>query len=381
MLSQAEQQRFLQGVAWVVANQRRDGSWGRTKVEKITFTAHAIQLLQAMGYSRDTSTALRRAVGWLEAHVRPGEPHWYTRIEIGLRLGQGHELLNNGYLGTFIDELDYDLDHPDETDRLDFFWHVLPTLVAMRSSPTTEALLHVPHDRVIERLATFTTSFRDDCATVLHSPNHTGLAAMYCHCISSDVDAAATMAKSFVNWLLESKSSDSSSRLASNDTSLHWHYSRSITAYVLIDLLAVSASQLTDADIHSIVRYLLPNDHGQVLADAHLTFQTELHRTNFYSTVLSLRAIVAAQRSTRPDYLPELRTLVESTYRARPIPTRAATTISQHSHRIPVAASGAVTASGGVLLLFPSTAAAGAWIFFTGCGGLLGILAGRGAKQ
>src|SRR5207248_1398645 len=107
--------RYAAGLAWFLAHQNRDGSWGARRPDRVTYTAQAVQLLRAAGFEVD-DPRMRRAVRWLEDNVTPGDAHWYSRVEVGLLLGDAHRLADAGHLNAFLGDLQHDLAHPDEDD-------------------------------------------------------------------------------------------------------------------------------------------------------------------------------------------------------------------------------------------------------------------------
>lgn len=361
---------YTTSFAWLLAQQHRDGSWG-PRGTRVTHTAQMIQLLRVSGFRPD-DPIFKKALRWLEDNVGPKSEHRWSRLEVALVTNNIHQDDVLSDLSDFLTQLNDDLDTPSgEPEHLDFFWHVLPTLIAL--APHEDYLLGklalggVRHPDVLSKLLTYTTSFRPDCKTVLHRANHTGLAALYLNVVTRHGRLEATSHRdAFVNWLIESR--------VPEGKKLHWHYSRGITAYVLMDLILLNGAVPFDTQslVPPTMRYLQPGPQGYVVGDNLPTYDTSMHRRPLYATILSLRAAATVVSRVEPEALERWRREAENSTTHQPRRVR----VSLVKHRIaplaPWSVPAALFAGGGVMDL--NGMSAGSNILYASLGALLGML-------
>lgn len=281
------------------SSQNTDGSWGRTRQERVTFTAQAIQLMSVLNMSYDDE-AFQKAIRWLENNVKKGTNHWTTRLEVGLQIGQFERLLKDGYVEDFINDIENFIENPT-AEYLNLFWDIIPTLIAMFPyEDKCEEMLEkkIPHEEIIERLKKHCEHFDNHTMTVQGQPNHTGLIALYFSTISKKEEYKQYKddSKKMINWLKIRKSR--------SGQFVYWEESRGITSYVLIDIIRCDTDISTiKSDIAAAFRYLSPDEDGYVEEDKNTTFDTALHSTPEYVRMLVLRAYAEVERKLDSDRL------------------------------------------------------------------------------
>jgi len=364
--------RYSTGLAWFLANRNRDGSWGIKKNERVTYTAQAIQLLISAHFDIE-GRILKKAIRWMEDEVKPSSKHWYSRLEIGLLIGDFEKLATRGYLKRFLDDLNkIFVDNTKEnTER--FFWHFLPTLIALRlhEKRLNETInRRVPHKKVVEYLFKYMTQFRDDCITIQHKPNYTGLVALYLNGLSPIpiCPDPKSKVKALVNWLIESK-------VVEKDT-VHWFHSRGMSAYVLMDILMVSGEDSSPIDdvIYEIANHLAPNKKGYVSGDKSTTYETKLHAEALYATVLSLRGLATAiGRYYTVKELDKARNQAEDIYHNLPIFFRIGNSFHRNKSKIPWLLSSLFIILG-IILIVLYHKDIGINLIFTAVGSFMGLV-------
>ncbi len=308
-LSATQEHNYIAALTRVYLYQNRDGSWGRDAIEKVTWTSQAIQLMHALKLSHD-DLIFKNAKRWMEDNVSFENSHWLTRVEVGLKIGDFEKLCEDGYIDKFISDLQYDLKNEVEEPRLDFFWHVIPTLIALipyEDSYQKRTGNKVPHDKVIKRLEGFYQSHRDDYITIKHQTNHTGLVALYLFLLSEKSGNNKYKADSdkMIDWLLLN--------MCYSDEGIYWQDSKSVTSYVLMDLLkCIPNSSELKQNIPKILQYLTPSSRGSVKRDKVTTFGTKLHADPLYITILVLRALVEVLRMDDENDLSRIREAAKS---------------------------------------------------------------------
>lgn len=268
----------------VMAYQNRDGSWGKTEEEKVTLTAQTLQLMLSLGIKRSEPVFVK-AARWIEDKVDKGSMHWVTRIEIGLKVGDFEKLLEEGWIKDFIDELNHDLNNPESEAHLNFFWHVIPTLIELEphKKELEDKGIIIPYDQLIDRVISYCQVFNEECIVVQHQPNHTGLVAVWLNCIAVHHKEAEKLRHAMIKWLVQTRLED--------DKGVYWMDSKSVTSYVIIDLLKCLPQNEVDDYLSKAVKYLCPNNRGIVHGDKNTTYNTKLHAESLYATILVLRAI------------------------------------------------------------------------------------------
>ncbi len=303
---------FLTAALRIFAFQNSDGSWGKDKTEKTTLTAQMIQLMHALDFKKRNNRFLRgcfKAEKWMESNVKLGEgAHWCTRLEVGLLIGDYDELLAEGWIKQFVKVLNYDLEHGEKEDKINLFWHVLPTLMALL--PHEHKLEEpLPHDRVIEKVMKLCETYDGKRIAVKHHPNHTGLVALYLFKLAKSNERFAKYEETAIamaNWLLENMTE-------SDDDDISWLDSKSITSYVIIDLLQCLPLESLSRYITRIFSYLSPNENGIVPGDSTTTYKTKLHSGPIYATILVLRAyITLIKHAGAPEDLKDFYTYLVS---------------------------------------------------------------------
>ena len=287
-LSTIAKKRYELALVRLLAEQNRDGSWGSGFSEKVTLTAQMIQLLLALNV-KNSDAVFVSASRWLEDNVNKGDDHWATRLEIGLKIGDYHKLLNNGLITSFIEDLNHDLDYPEEAPYLDFFWHIIPTLIALNpyERDLEERGIFVPHGKVIARIEhEHCHEFPDGCVTIEHHPNNTGLVALYYMAISQNekYKHCRRRVDSMANWLLQT-------RRERRDVGVCWDESKSVTSYVAMDLLECISAEMLEQYLPNIIKYLSLSEQGFVSGDKKTTYDSDIHKKSIYSTILVLRAL------------------------------------------------------------------------------------------
>lgn len=298
LLSATQEHNYVAALTRIFASQNTDGSWGRKSEYKVTLTSQAIQLMYALNISHD-DLPFKKATRWMQDHVHRGDPHWATRLEVGLKIGEFENLVNDDYISAFLNDLEYDLSYPNEEARLDFFWHVIPTLIALHpneESYVKRAGRSIPHDKVIECAMKYCRPYGDSYIAVLNQPNQTGLVALYLFTISNNTkyEKYRETVRSMINWLIMN--------YRDSEEGVHWQNSRGITSYILIDLLRCAPDNTEVQQIvPKILKYLTPNSNGSVKKDKVTTFGTELHSEQVYLMILVLRAMTEAIIKEHPN--------------------------------------------------------------------------------
>ena len=290
--------------------QHKNGSWGRGSTEnKIIYTSQGIQLMQTLGISHDAKS-FKNAVRWLEDHVKNGEAHWTTRVEVGLKIGDFQKLFDDSYIKKFLDDLESDLMCPSEEARLDFFWDVIPTLIALHPSEKHyEELTNrtIPHEKIIARILDKSEDF-GDVITVQFQANHTGLVALYLSTIQDKLtdEKYRNLFDKMIRWIFINREE--------TINTISWQNSRGITAYVLIDLLGC---KLYENSIQKYfpksINYISPNAKGNVEKDNVITtFGTKLHAESLYISMLVIRAMTEVLKMEDVNKLSEIRAVASN---------------------------------------------------------------------
>lgn len=277
--------------------QSSKGYWGRGEFEsKVIYTSQGIQLMQALGVDHNADN-FKKAIRWLEDNVEKIKSHWPTRVEIGSKLEDFHKLATDKEVNHFLDDLEFDLDHSSEESRLDLFWDVIPTLIALHpyeKSYEDKRKKAVPHEKVIQKIIDNSEDFGDTIA-VQFQANHTGLAALYIATISDKEwlpeykDKLFEYKNKMVKWLLANREE--------NASCISWQMGKGITSYVLIDLLGCELEEETVRKyIPKIIRFIAPNSKGNVKNDETTTYDTKLHAEPLYVSMLVLRAMTEVMK-------------------------------------------------------------------------------------
>ena len=264
---------FFEGFCWLLDQQNRDGTWGRTWEEKAIYTPHAVQLFVQAGFRRDYPR-LQAAISWLKNSLsHSNQPLWYGRIPALVSAGEIKWLRDNGDIDTYLNDL-------DKNKIPDFFWYVLPVMISLKRIGQD-----APYADVARRLQKYERAFSKDYITVMHKPNHTGLAMIYLHTV--DPEKYQDRIQRMLNWIIVTHHSE--------DTGvIHWDNSIGITAYVLIDLAELGV--LYESKIAQLVQASLglfkPLPEGNMPPDRFATtYETSIHEKSLYTTLLALRAM------------------------------------------------------------------------------------------
>ena len=347
LLSTEQEHNFSLALTRILSYQNRNGSWGLRSEDRVTLTSQAIQLMYALNYNH-TNPAFKKATRWLEDHVQKGDPHWLTRLEVGLKIGEFDKLAADKYLDGFFDELDHDLNYPNEKSRLDFFWHVLPTLIALY--PYEEQYIRrsgrsVPHDKVIERIKKYWECFGENYIAVKNQANHTGLVALYLStiCNKEEYKKYKDTYIAMTKWLISSR--------VENEDVVHWQHGRGITAYVLIDLIkCLPNDSKVQQCIPKIIEYIAPETNGWVKKDEIKTFNTKLHGEVLYVTIVSLRAMVEVLATNYPEQLRRFREEATVRFPIKRFLFKIFHFYSYYRKRIPIITSIAICILAGILI-------------------------------
>lgn len=335
---------YITALVRFFAAQNRDGSWGKSFSEKITLTAQAIQLMRSLNIV-SSDKMYCKAVRWLEDNVSLGDEHWCTRLEIALKIGEFDKLINDGLIQSFITDLNYDLSHENEDDRIDLFWHVLPTLIAL--IPYESRLdFTIPHKEVVAKIKKFCYNFRDDCIVVKHHPNHTGLVAYYFSMLgeNQEFSECKQLANAMTNWLIET-------RTESYDKGTYWLESKSITSYVIIDLLYCLPINEIEEYLPNIIKFLCPSKNGIIKGDKNTTYNTKLHSKSLYASVIVLRAISTIIGTLQNTSLQEIVNQINSN-KSKFLIYKILNFLGKCKTKIPMIICGLITISGIVLYCF-----------------------------
>ena len=281
--------------------QSSKGYWGRGSLEnKVTYTSQGIQLMQALGISHNDKR-FKKATRWLEDHVEEIESHWTTRVELGLKINDFQKLATIEDIDHFLRDLNYDLEHQEEKERLNLFWDVIPTLIALYPYENRIAELKnkvVPHNKVIERIIENSEDL-GDTATVQFQANHTGLAVLYLSTIATDYSMLEYRDK-MIKWLFATREE--------NASHISWQGGRGITSYVLIDLLSCGVEQnKLRKFLPKIIKFICPDSKGNVNRDIATTFDTKLHAEPLYVSMLVLRAMTEVLKMGDLNRISEIR--------------------------------------------------------------------------
>lgn len=308
LLSTEQTSHFSVALKKIFLLQSSKGYWGRGKVEnKVTYTSQGIQLMQALGVSHDNNN-FKKAIRWLEDNIGKVESHWSTRVEIGLKLRDFNKLATDDHINHFLDDLEYDLNHPQEEARLDLFWDVIPTLIAFHpyeKDYEDKRGKVIPHEKLIQRIIEISEDF-GGTITVQFQANHTGLVALYLATIS-DKDWAPEYRKKLyeyrckmVKWLLANREE--------NASSISWQRGKGITSYVLIDLIGCGLEkEKIKKCIPKIIRFIVPDARGNVKKDKVTTYDTKLHAEPLYVSMLVLRAMTEVLKMDESGIIADIR--------------------------------------------------------------------------
>lgn len=337
----------------VLLLQSSRGYWGRGKVEnKVTYTSQGIQLMQALGVDHNNKN-FKKAIRWLEDNIGKVESHWSTRVEIGLKLGDLNKLATDDYIDHFLEDLEYDLNHPQEEARLDLFWDVIPTLIAFypyEKNYEGKKGKVISHEKLIRRIIDISEDF-GDTITVQFQANHTGLVALYLSTIS-DKDWDPEYKKQLddyrdkmVKWLLANREE--------NASSISWQMGKGITSYVLIDLIGCRFdNEQIKKYIPKIIRFIVPDSKGNVQRDKTTTYDTKLHAEPLYVSMLTLRAITEVLKMEDMDKISDIRNKVTNCFWAEALVARFAETFYYNKKKIPIIICVLLCILGGLLYKF-----------------------------
>ncbi len=266
---------YVDSFCWLLDQQNRDGSWGRTYDEKCIYTPHGLQLLLQAGFAGD-HRRLREAIRWLKESIpRTKRPLWFGRIPALALAGEGKWLRESGDIDAYLEDL--------ERSRVgDFFWYVLPIMTALSTLGE-----NAPYAAIAEQLAKYEYSMAGQYVSVVNKPNHTGLAAVFLHSIDSSAHAGHV--RQMVNWIL-------ADHRAEDTGVVHWDNSIGVTAYVLMDLATLGI--LYEPEVIGLVsaslRFFRPTQDGSMPPDRFTTtFDTTFHEDRLYTTLLALRAMAS----------------------------------------------------------------------------------------
>lgn len=351
----------------ILANQNKDGSWGNKKVDKITLTSQVIQLFLSLGIKK-TDPVLLKAFRWVQDNIEVGEEHWITELEIDLKMGRFDDVLEDQKsLDTFLNGLNHDLDYPNEEAHLNFFWHIIPTLIVFlpHYKEMQERGIEIPFTKINEKIKDFCQVFGEDRIAVEHHPNYTGLIALYYHLLSdlSGFEKCKELSMAMCNWLMETRTE--------NREEVFWLDSKSITSYVIIDLLVCVDDKKIEPLLSKVTKFLIPNKKGIVGGDTKITYNTKLHSDPLYITILALRAISEIENFGNAD---SLRKCINEIKKKKHVffAYRFSKFISKNLRKIPLIISFVLTICGIILYTFDIREAAQI-IVSTGVAGALGI--------
>lgn len=345
LLSAKQEHNYNLLLTRILAYQNRNGSWGSKEKDKVTLTSQAIQLMYALGYNHENHT-FKKATRWLEDHIQKGSAHWPTRLEVGLKIGEFEKLADDEYINDFLNDLNFDLENPDAPQRLDFFWHVLPTLIALHPYESDYAKRtgkHVPHDKIIKRIEGHSSIFADNYIVVKNQANHTGLVALYLATISQELAYEKYREKyeAMIEWLV--------ANVIEVDDGICWQNSKGITSYVLMDVIeCCPENDEIFQKLPQIIDYIEPDDNGNIQKDKITTFDTKLHGDSLYVSMLSLRAMVTVLAKKYPEEYNKFRNYNKNKFAFRNILFKLERFFSIHRKKIPSVLSVLITFAGGV---------------------------------
>lgn len=367
ILSPQQKNIYSSALSTLLAYQNKDGSWGVSKEEKITITAQMIQLMLSLNVKLNEPVFVK-ASRWIEDNVNLGEPHWATKVEIELKIGNFQKLISDGAaFNAFFDALYHDINKPLEEEHIDLFWHVIPTLIELL--PHLDELKQhgytIPFEEINKRIEDQCYNFREDCIAVKRHPNHTGLIALYYSRLSkyAGFNEYKAKAEAMANWLIECKIEDASGSC--------WLNSKSITAYVLIDLLNSLDYAQIDPYISQITKFLLPSSKGIFKGDKNTTFNTKLHAESLYTTIVILRSIAELVKFSKSSSFDTLFDEVKNNKKSL-FSNKAKRFFKNSKRKIPIVITAILTAIG-IILYCCGLNEAGQIVVSTGVAGALGI--------
>ncbi len=353
LLSTEQTSHFSVALKKVFLLQSSRGYWGRGKIgNKVTYTSQGIQLMQALGVNHNNKN-FKKAIRWLEDNIGKVESHWSTRVEIGLKLGDFNRLATDDDIDHFLDDLEYDLNHPQEEARLDLFWDVIPTLIAFHpyeKDYEDKKGKAVPHKKLIQEIIDISEDF-GDTITVQFQANHTGLVALYLATIIDKNWEPEFQKKLYeyrckmVKWLLANREE--------NASSISWQRGKGITSYVLIDLIGCGLEkEKIKKYIPKIIRFIVPDARGNVKRDKTTTYDTKLHAEPLYVSMLVLRAMTEVIKMEGTDKISDIRNRVSDYSWLEARVAKFARTFYYNKKKIPIIICSLLCIFGGISYIF-----------------------------
>lgn len=287
----SHERNYYTAVLKMLDSQNEDGSWGENRREKLTLTAHAIQLLHSIGLTTKTSENLDKSINWIKANTPKGSEHWSTRLELGIILDQTKLLNVYDECNIYIADLKTKLKSNDIKDN-DIYWDAIPLFIAAidyEEKHSIKIMQDIPHGEIIKKIKNryIFADEEENFITIQRKPNNTGLIALYLSKLSKNKSYLSYQsdAQKMYKWLLLTLESE-------DENKWHWSGSHGITSYVLIDLIKGNLDyKLLDESILKIVNYIAPDCNGYVEEDKIKTFNDPVHGKEMYVCMLVLRAM------------------------------------------------------------------------------------------
>lgn len=265
---------IIEAIRWLVSQQNRDGSWGKSEYEKITWTSQIVIALTYYVPNWSDFYPLKQAVSFLKK-LRRRNNKWYFRIPALLYV-KDHELLKDDLasLEKEIDDGEIELrfqaslaiDLITHGINLDFFYEIETSLLKKLKSNNIG-------------FSWFSERTDED---LLYA-----LAIVKIDDLNQDITEEFNI-EHVINWVL--------SRKTRNSDSVNWENSYGRTAYITINLLMLEKAgkvdldkMLIDCSVDEIFSWFKPLKDGRMPEDTQPAVFKSTH--SIYITALYLRMI------------------------------------------------------------------------------------------
>lgn len=268
---------LVKSIQWLFLQQNLDGSWGKTKLEKIRWTSNAVITLSSLGLSHE-ERPLEKAVKWLEKYSKKNV-EWYLRIpallecydlEFVKKLGDIsdlEQLLKDGKVGSL-------------PFRVALQLNLIRHGVSFDTIDTTITAIHNTLNGESENLKSFSSS--------------TNLTSLYCEFLLHSGKGEDNLIKECTDWVLLRKIVDN------GRATICWENSFGKTAYVMINLIELKKKDIDSlVDINKVLSYFSLNKNGSVPTDSIAAIES---KSSVYTTILFLRLISAILKEHPSHY-------------------------------------------------------------------------------
>ncbi len=260
---------LISATQWLLGNQNRDGSWGRTPTEKMRWTANAVYTLQLLGLNPQ-ARQMAKAIDWLK-HISIAEPEWYLRVPALIAVG-----LSDWLKG----QKDFDRVHSlFETDTIG----PLPIKVAL-ATELLQAGITVPNLTLIEN--TMLSMLRKEEHGLASFAGSTNNTTLYCSFLSKlDYERHRDVIQRCISWVLLRQIEKPELN------AVCWEESYGRTAYVVLNLIDMAHYIENEDGLYTkCVAFFRPNREGAIPADV-IPAHDSLAST--YTTILFVRTYAA----------------------------------------------------------------------------------------